>query len=223
MSSPLQFHLVSDLDGVLAHSQPAIIETCNNRCGTQYRYEDWKYYEFISDEAMKHTGQTAAEVASWLYSSEVLLRAVPSPGAEQVVKEVIGSGGLVSIVTSRSPGQRRETEAWVHSRFLNSLSVNVRHPDESPESGIAYKVRMAEKMGATHYVDDDPAVINLVAERKAAGGFPVLQQVFLVDHPWNQLVELPYAVVRVGDWKHQSYGWEHIAQSAHRYIEEMVY
>lgn len=215
MPSLSPFRLVSDLDGVLAHSQPAIIEVCNARCGTQYRYEDWKYYEFISDEAMRLTGQTAPEVATWLYGAEVMIQALPTPGALLAVKDLVSAGGSVSVVTSRSPVQRVETQNWLKNAYHGLLSIDVRLPEEIGESGVAYKVRKAEELSATHYIDDDPAVLALVAARKDAGGFDNLCQLFLVDQPWNQSAPLPLGAVRVGNWKQNDYGWDD--------IQKMVY
>ncbi len=58
MSLKEQLRLLSDMDGVWAHSQPPIIETFNKRFGTNLTYSDWTTFSLMTLEAVRLSGES---------------------------------------------------------------------------------------------------------------------------------------------------------------------
>lgn len=95
------------------------------------------------------------------------------PAFEKLASSVLGSGGQVVIITSRSEQGRSETLnelAGYGIRFsaLHFLPAMDAGAGSCPHSDLNWfdrylwhKVKIAQGCGVTHFVDDDPRVIEL--------------------------------------------------------------
>jgi phosphoglycolate phosphatase-like HAD superfamily hydrolase len=205
--------LLSDLDGVLAHSQPAIIEEFNRRTGREFRYGEWTSFDLLTKLAAELTQESLPSVAAWLYGADVMTRAVAVPGAVEAVGELMGMGVDVVTATSRPQDQAWMTLAWAKKYFPRVGDIRVRGRSNQGESGNEFKLNVVKSSGADAYVDDDPVMVETVEKAHKNGKLPHLKTVFLVDRPWNKRAETNGLTTRVGDWINEDYGWTGIVQA----------
>lgn len=212
MSLKEQLRLLSDMDGVWAHSQPPIIETFNKRFGTNLTYSDWTTFGLMTLEAVRLSGESIPVVAAWLYSEEVMRNSQVVPGANDAIKVLASIVKSNEITTSRPSAQASMTHEWVKENLPEIDRVYIRGEQDSAMKGDQFKIVMIRELEANIYIEDDPSVIMAVHELLLEGKLPFLKSAILVDRPWNDKVILPEAIQRVGNWREEDYGWDEIVQ-----------
>lgn len=204
--------VVSDLDGVVAHSQMPFIRKFNRRFGTNYTYANWTSFDFLTREAVRLSGESAGDVAAWLYSAEVVGRSSVVPGTREAIKELSLSGFEFDVVTSRPPNQGEMTHRWINGHLPDVRKTYIRSGECLSMRGDEFKVHMVGLLRAGVYIDDDPLMIDEVGRQRMVGKFPSLKLVILVDRPWNDRHVLLPGIDRAGNWKNGDYGWSDIVK-----------
>lgn len=205
-------HVVSDLDGVVAHSQPPVLEVFNQKFGTELTYADWTAFDLLTLEAARLSGESVAAVAAWLYAADVMRVAEPIPGLKDALKELAPLGALPEIVTSRPSSQSEITLRWTKEKLREIEKVHIRGLEHVAMRGDEFKIFMIGQLKARVYVDDDLSLLMNVSELTAQGKFPHLTSILLVDRPWNDTQTLPPGIRRAGNWRAGDYGWSDIVQ-----------
>ncbi len=218
MISKEQPRLLCDMDGVIAHSQLPIIEEFNARFGTNLTYADWTSFDLLTLKAMQLSQENVAAVAAWLYAGEVMQRSEIVPGANQAIRVLSSMGTSPEVVTSRPSGQAEITRQWINNNLPEITGIHLRDGEALPMSGNQFKVYMIGQLEADIYIEDDPAVIDLVAQSISAGDLQHLKSLILVDRPWNDQYSLPSSSRRVGNWREADYGWDEIVQIVTEHI-----
>lgn len=213
-----QPRLLCDMDGVIAHSQLPIIEEFNARFGTNLTFADWTSFDLLTLEAMRLSQESIAAVAAWLYAGEVMQRSEIVPGADRAIRVLSSMGASPKIVTSRPTNQAEITRQWIKSNLPEITDIHLRDGEALPMSGNQFKVYMIDKLEADIYIEDDPAVIDMVAKSISAGNLQHLKSLILVDRPWNEGYSLPVSSRRVGNWRNDDYGWDEIVRIVTEHI-----
>lgn len=220
MANNERLRLVTDMDGVIAHSQPLIIEAFNRRFGTNLTYADWTTFDLLTLEAVRLSGESIPIVAAWLYSEEVMRNSGVMPGSADAIKVLASLGVFPEVVTSRPSAQSAMTQDWMKTKVPEIKRVHVRGNEHLTIKGDQFKVAMIGQLEANIYVEDDPSVIQVVYELVSDGMLPHLRSIILVDRPWNDSVTLPETVIRVGNWREGDYGWNEIVQTVQNLQKE---
>ncbi len=204
--------LLSDMDGVVAHSQLPIIEAFNERFGTNLTFADWTSFDLLTIEAVRLSQESIAAVAAWLFAEEIMQRSEVIPGADIAVKMLSSMGASPEVVTSRPSNQAEMTRQWIKKNLPAITDVHLRDAETLTMSGNLFKVHMISQLKADIYIEDDPAVIEMVAQSISEGKLQHLKSLILVDRPWNDGYALPTVSRRVGNWRENNYGWDEIVQ-----------
>lgn len=207
-----RLRLLSDMDGVVAHSQLPIIEAFNERFGTNLTFADWTSFDLLTIEAVRLSQESTAAVAAWLYAEKIMERSEVIPGTDRAIKVLSSMGTSPEVVTSRPSNQAEMTRQWIKKNLPTITGIHLRDAETLTMSGNLFKVHMIGQLEAAIYIEDDPAVIEMVAQSIAEGKLQHLKSLILVDRPWNDGYSLPGISQRVGNWRENNYGWDEIVQ-----------
>lgn len=212
--------VVSDVDGVVAHSQEPILEIFNARFGTELTYANWGTFSLLMDEAVRLSGESPAVIAAWLFSAEVVGRAPTVPGAKEAMTFLAERGVIPQFVTSRPGSQAGITKGWFATELPEVTNVYLKDELQADMPGEEFKLERITQLLAEVYIDDDPAVIQHVSAAAARGALSHVKVILLVDRPWNEQYACPSNVTRVGSWKEHDFGWSAIAQIVRQHMSE---
>ena len=205
--------VVSDMDGVFANSQVPVVGRFNREFKTSITVADWTKFDLLTELAMKLSGESVAVVGGWLFAVDVMMEAQPFPDSQQVIRELSEMGIQLAVCTSRPADQAIMTLEWMKQYFPEITNVYVRNGDNPGLRGNDFKLQTVVRLGATHYFEDDGAVVEGVTRLQESGLFPTLQTPTIFDRPWNDQLQFPPSVLRVGDWKNGDYGWPSIKKA----------
>ncbi|MBD3250763.1 MAG: hypothetical protein GF381_04330 [Candidatus Pacebacteria bacterium] len=203
--------ILSDIDGVIAHSQINILQVLNKRHEASFAYGDISSFDFFHSKAIELGYTDPADAGAWLFAAEVMALAEPIPQSQAIVSQLVELGVVLQLVTSRPWDQKEITVQWVNQWFPEITQVHLRSADNSIE-GRQYKAQMLETIRAEVYLEDDPRVIELICKMRSSDQLPNLKAVVLLDRPWNKDCDLPPGFYRAGNWRDNDYGWDQIFQ-----------
>jgi len=182
-----------DIDDVLSHNVPAFLEWSNQQYGTSLTLEDYdedwaKMWQVDHAEAERrnHVWHAAELFAGYEHREDAL-----------PVLQHLKQRFDLAIITSRPTRMREITLEWLDSRYPD-LFIDVHFAGMwdtvTADSHKATKADLAQKLGISYLIDDQPKHVLAVAEL----GIPA---VLFGSYPWNQDVAVPDGVIRCADWK----------------------
>lgn len=168
-----------DIDGVIADSQPVIINKLNHYFGKYYTLDD-----FVDFDPVKMFGVDRNELDRFImrWELEIIEEAVPLPGAVETLNELSGSKKII-LVSARTPAYLGQTRAWL-DRY------GIPH-DELQLGGQHDKRQSCLDLCVDIFIEDN----KKNAEQIASCGIPVL----LMDATYNR-GKLPDTITRVHSW-----------------------
>ncbi|MHB8156716.1 MAG: 5' nucleotidase, NT5C type [Desulfocucumaceae bacterium] len=169
-----------DIDGVIADSQPLIIQKLNDCFGRSFSLED-----FVDFKPEKMFGIDRRQLDDFIMEREleIIEEAVPLPGAVRTVKELIQTYKIY-IVSARTPIYLSHTESWL-KRFeipYHDIKLLGQHDKRAACTGLCVDI----------FIED--SLKN--ATQVSSCGIPVL----LMDATYNRS-KLPDMVTRVYNWE----------------------
>lgn len=207
--------IVTDMDGVIAHSQEPILRTANKRFGTSLKYEQLTHHGIILEEAVRLSGEAPEVVAAWLFSAEVMSQSSPVPGSQKAVNN-LHHAVTIDVATGRPGEQRDVSTSWTSHHFPKIQGVHLRNPGDV-EKADEFKGRMLQELLGNVYLEDDPRAVTVVLAMVQSGLLPNLQRILLMDRPWNSGYAVQRPVYRVGNWRKKNFGWNEVV----RHIREL--
>ncbi|MFZ5649402.1 MAG: 5' nucleotidase, NT5C type [Bacillota bacterium] len=168
-----------DIDGVIADSQPVIIDKLNRLFGKNYTLED-----FVDFDSVKMFGVGRSHLDRLIMEKEleIIEEAVPLPGAVETLNQ-LRDGNRIIIVSARTPAYLNQTLAWLER-------YGIRH-DELLLLGQHDKRQSCLDLCVDIFIEDN----KKNAEQIASCGIPVL----LMDATYNR-GKLPDTITRVHSW-----------------------
>lgn len=168
-----------DIDGVIADSQPVIIEKLNQHFGKNYKLED-----FIDFNPVKMFGIDRKELDNIIMQREleIIEEAEPVPGAVETLKE-LSAGNKILLVSARTPAYIDQTRAWLGK-------YQIPH-DDLILLGQHDKRQCCLNLCVDIFIEDNKKNAGQIS----SCGIPVL----LMDATYNQ-GKLPDSITRVHSW-----------------------
>lgn len=168
-----------DIDGVIADSQPVIIDKLNRLFGKNYILND-----FINFDSVKMFGVDRSQLDRIIMEKEleIIEEAVPLPGAVETLNQ-LRDGNKIIIVSARTPVYFGQTMAWLER-------YGIRH-DELRLLGQHDKRQSCLDLCVDVFIEDN----KKNADQIASCGIPVL----LMDAAYNR-GKLPDTITRVYNW-----------------------
>lgn len=177
-----------DVDDTIAETQRLLIEHINAELGSYYEFENMnrRYREDLDDD----TRQWTEAVWDTLKRPDVMQRMQPSEGALEAMEDLVVIGYEPHIVTARKEILFDATKNWLKTHGFDEYYEFI-HPRQPGESGVEFKIRIAEEVGFAAGFDDTYEVAVALAEH--------MPTMYLIDKPWNRGDDcpLPDNVVRV--------------------------
>lgn len=169
-----------DIDGVIADSQPVIIQKLNHHFGSSYTLPD-----FVNFDPVKMFGMDRRQLDSFIMEREreIIEEALPIPGAVKTVSELAQIYGIY-LISARTPVHTGRTESWL-DRF------------KVPRHGLVLLGQHDKRAACTDLCVDlfiEDSLKN--ATQVSSCGIPVL----LLDATYNR-GSLPSLVTRVFSWR----------------------
>ncbi len=169
-----------DIDGVVADSQPVIIEKLNRHFGSNYTRED-----FINFKPREMFGLTRDAFDRFIMAREleIILEVVPVPGAAETIRE-LGENHKIHLISARTPAYAGQTAEWLdrHGIVYDGLSLLGQHDKRGACMDFCVDI----------FIEDN----KKNALQISSCGVPVL----LMDATYNR-GKLPGLVTRVRSWR----------------------
>jgi FMN phosphatase YigB (HAD superfamily) len=164
-------YVVFDLDDTLANLREHLMAMLNRRTGRSIHWTDWRRYELVSVY-----GASVEQILEWVLADRVLEAATLEPDAPEVVAAARRAGYRVAVVTARGwhPRGKAITRGWLRR---HGLEVDALHLVEAFGSKAEVLARLG---GVRHYIDDHAGHLH------PARALPGVQDVHLLDRPWNR-------------------------------------
>jgi uncharacterized HAD superfamily protein len=169
-----------DLDEVLGDSMQAFVAFHNQNYATDLKLHDFYTYQF--EDILNVSPEVGQQRIKQYYKSRYFAEILPVSGAVEGVEELSKEHDLV-VVTARHLLIEEQTRAWLNNYFGSRLSKVYFAQSYHRVEGGAKKSEICKEIGAELIVED--------CHEYAAECAPVLNQVLLLDRPWNraQLVD----------------------------------
>lgn len=118
----------------------------------------------------------------------------PIKGSKSGVNKLLKYGYKIHIITARPKVLEEKTTGWINSNFPNKFKgIHFAFNPYVKISKQKTKSEICKSIGAELLIEDN--LVNAIDCAK--GGI----KVFLMDAPWNQIMELPGSIERVYNWK----------------------
>ncbi|MFZ5646491.1 MAG: 5' nucleotidase, NT5C type [Bacillota bacterium] len=168
-----------DIDGVIADSQPVIINKLNQHFGSNYTLKD-----FVNFDPVKMFGMDRRDLDLFIMQKEqeIIEEAVPVPGAVDTLKD-LSAGNKIIIVSARTPVYLDYTLAWLDRYNIPRDKLILLGQHDKRQSCLDLCVDI--------FIEDN----KKNAEQISSCGIPVL----LMDATYNQ-GKLPDNITRVYNW-----------------------
>lgn len=183
-----------DIDDVLVDSVTPIFNHYNKKYGTTLTKKDY-YSKDIKVLGVSEYAVAAKRLEKYLASAEYTTLP-PLAEAVRAIHRLSEQYRFVA-VTSRPAFIEHATRAWLKKHFDDLIEdVIFTHfvmaADHSNHPSVSSKVDVCQRIGAAYMIDDHL--------HHAVPAASVVEEVFLIDQPWNQQANLPKNVSRVKDW-----------------------
>lgn len=161
-----------DMDDTLVSLQRDILTYINQFCTVPYSWD-----RLSRDLREGKDEQYQKLVVDFLSQPELSLRARIYPSASQALKSLKDSGWQIHIASARKENLHHVTEAWLRQHQIHHY-IDLIHPRFSNFKSTEFKVKVAQKIGATVAFDDTYDVALALAEAGV--------KTYLLDKPWNK-------------------------------------
>jgi uncharacterized HAD superfamily protein len=187
--------VLSDCDGVLAHTPKAVERFHSKRYGAEYDLRE------LAKHGKIHPWQEnpTEENRRWdeFYQSQEFREILPIEGALEGIDSIrlLNEGYEVSVLTARPTQLQESTLRWIHTHFQNRFRDVVFSVPyiNCPNPVAENKAKLCLRLGARYIIEDTPE--NAVECAKVGISAIVL------DQPWNQNYYLPPEVRRARNWE----------------------
>ncbi|NTW14164.1 MAG: hypothetical protein HGA31_03985 [Candidatus Moranbacteria bacterium] len=179
-----------DLDDVLLDLNPALCAYHNTRHGTNFTkegvtdYDLWKMWNCTKEEFFERVDD--------FYDSPEHSDVNPISGAETAIR-VLSEHHDLYVITAKPERLRGMTEEWINRHFPGMFrDIRFTGGYRRDDDGHVRKSDICREIGIRTFIDDALSNVEDLA--------PVMDQVFLLDSPWNRR-DIPYvSVTRVFSW-----------------------
>lgn len=188
--------LLYDFDSTIADTQQMRLDAVNQEFGTNYTksyFTAWKDDDLFPKEVLEYMWGPHV-----FLDTELQMNAQPNDGAIEGIKELHKNGHTGIVVSDRPMMLYDVTRAWLNSYgldyvpliFTKSVAMtNVKGDAVQTKSQIAYLHKL------THAIEDSPH------HAEALAGRDYINSVYLMDMPYNQVVQEHDKIIRVPDFK----------------------
>lgn len=184
MSKPTPY-IVFDLDDVLANLRENLMAMLTKRTGRDIHWRQWLNYELSGLYQAN-----AEQIVQWVQEDEVLEAVTLEPHAKAAVDAAKAAGLRTAVVTARDwhPRGQTLTEEWLgrHDLSLDELHLV---PLFGNKAAILSELGRVE-----HFIDDH------LGHLYPARDLPGVNNVLLVDRPWNRADETLNRLRDIGEF-----------------------
>ena len=178
-----------DIDEVLSHLMPKVVDYFNNLHGTNYTTDKCDSYSWSKLFSIPK------EQELLLYDSFIETGGLKSldavAGAVDGIKKIKGNNQLI-ITTSRALTLKNDTEFWLNKHFPNCFNDIIYLRETIFDPMLESKFLACQKANVDIFIEDDFVHLGDFAETKV--------KTLIMDRPWNQKDELPKNFKRVFSW-----------------------
>ncbi len=177
-----------DLDEVLVHTAPAIIDFVNKKEGTTFKVEDakefelWKLFSCSQEEGIKKVYD--------FFSSDFFLDLMPLENSVESINFLYDVFDLI-VITSRDDKIKIQTLDFIDKYFNNQFKEIFFTNQFSGEGVVKTKAQICKELGIGILIEDRRKYAIECAEKGI--------KVFLMDKPWNSNCEHEN-IIRVKNW-----------------------
>ncbi len=178
-----------DLDDVLCNLSPQLIAFYNKTFGANIVRDNITNYSL--SKQFKISPEDAIERTFQFYKSDYFHSASPVAGAQKAIDQLAKKHDLI-VITSRPSFLDEKTHIWIENYFPKKF-VKIIHTNQfSKEGSDMTKGDYCREEGVKALVDD--ALENIL------DSINDVENLLLMDAPWNRNGELPEKVKRVYNW-----------------------
>lgn len=174
--------LAFDIDGVVADTFRAFVETAENQYGVQLQYENITDYDFLS--VLDIAEDIFDEIIDRILDDPLGMGIIPMDGAVDVLTRLMGLGPL-TLVTARP--NNGAIQKWLQEHFQLNDGSGIRLNETGSHTE---KLPVLKKYGIKYFVEDRLETCYLVQEAELT---PIV-----FEQPWN-LKPHPFHTVRTWD------------------------
>ncbi|TFK36813.1 hypothetical protein BDQ12DRAFT_685924 [Crucibulum laeve] len=178
-----------DLDDVLCQTNEIVAEWHNQKFGTQMNLSHFYYYYYWKNPFWGTPKVTFDKVKEF-YSTDMIYRTKPVPGAREGVQTLRDMGYRLIIVTARAEDHADESWQWVNKHFpgiFDSVICTGQFKDAIKTGHEIVtklsKAQVCNDLGAKLLIDDSAE--NAIQVVTATKPTPVL---LFGNYPWNQRI-----------------------------------
>ncbi len=179
-----------DLDEVLGHFLPALIDWHNDTYETSWAIGQFYTYHFW--EIWGGTVEESIQKVYDFHKTPYFKNIRPVKGSKESLASLKKDHELF-IITSRQNDIKQETEEWVEQHFPGMFS-EIHFTNNFSQSGAGRtKKEIADKLDIDIMIEDSA---KYALECLSPG-----RKIFLIDYPWNKNEKLPEGIIRVNSWE----------------------
>ena len=179
-----------DVDEVLAEFMVGLNSYYNLRFGTNFRYEDYIYYDL--EKVWGGSKERAIKIVEDFYITKDFFEITPVMGSQEAIKELSTIFLKIVAITSRPVSIREATLFWIRRHYGDSIDDVIFNGQHSLlSSHDLSKLEQCLSNGVRIFVDD----YLTIAEKLSKGGV----RTYLLTKPWNQKAE-SNGFIRVENW-----------------------
>lgn len=199
-------YVVFDADGVLVHSQPAMLVKARERYGVHLTYKNWVAFGTLYRKVLCETAEEPRDVERELFSIDVLNRGNPSINSVKAIRRIKSLGFTPIVATGRPEDQRKGTLEWFRTRFENLIDAKNIFLKPNGISTFAFKVEIAKRFRAVAIVEDSSEFMTEAVRDHDLDAVLL----GLVNQPWNQDANFPTSSyrMRLGNWQRSNFGFD---------------
>jgi uncharacterized HAD superfamily protein len=184
-----------DIDDVLFKTGEHAAPMYNDAFGTAVTINDWYDLSLLETYGVTTKQEAFARVNQIFKSEEFITTVPPMDGMQQLVRKLSTAVELLVAVTGRPHTTEVEIRRMLELQYPKVFDARpvffTDHLQQLGSDVVGSKLIIAQQEGLTHFVDDHPDHVNLLAE---AG----IHAVLFGDYRWNR-VEVHPSVVRARD------------------------
>ena len=195
----MSVNIYIDFDDCLCETGKAFARLAHELFGTNVPYEGMVHFNL--QKSFSLTDEQYACLLARGHEPEVLLSFEETPGASAVVREWIGGGHRVSVITGRPYGSYEVSRAWLDRHGLEGARLYCldKYGRENRIRNSSFSLTPGDyfRMKFDCAVEDSPLAFRF---------FDHLQElkVMVFDRPWNRAAALP------GSRYRRCYDWESV-------------
>ena len=199
-------NVLLDYDATTADSFAAQVRRVNEEFGTDYTlsmFTSWRSEDLLTEEE-----------ADFMWGHRCFLNEdfqaalPPVDGAIETIRNLLDEGFEFIIASDRPDSLYNVTRSWLNEHGLQDIHLIFTHHKQSLNTPVRKKpsltkLEVIEQYGCTMAIDDAPH------HATAFANLDIMQEIFLLDMPYNQQVPHHKKIFRCLDWQ-KVYDWVHM-------------